>query len=170
MFSNDQSFLSGIQSPVQGEHIVAMVHEHWMRYVFATFIYLCMTIVSFVILFLSQVIADQWMWISHIVFLLSFILILFTNHGYFLFILGESMSQVVVTNHRIIYIHDDLFLHHEMLEFSFSRLKMVESRQHGILQNILNYGELKFDTGPAIPFICHPNRVARDIQQAMGRV
>ncbi len=151
------------------EKIVAVVQEHWIRYVFPLCIYLFLLAISGVLLFLAEVIAHHWMWFSHAVFLLSFSLLLFIHHGFFLYLLGESMSQVVITNRRIIYFHDELFLRHEMLEFNFNRLKMVESRQHGFLQNILHYGELKFDTGPSVPYVWHPNRVAKDIQQAMGR-
>ena len=111
------------------------------------------------------------MWISHIAFIPAVLLMLVAHHWFFVMVLSEVADCIIVTDKRLIQLKIRLLQHDAMVEVSFEKMKMVEASKVGLLQNILNYGTLHFEGAKAaIKLVPHPNSVARDIEQAMGRM
>lgn len=77
------------------------------------------------------------------------------------------MEDVIITNHRFIYLESNLWSMDEMQEISLREIKGVEAKKHGLLQNIFRYGRISFDTGGTdmnartFNLIPHPDRKAR---------
>lgn len=154
--------------PPPEETLVRAVGQHWVKYVFPTFVYLILLTVSVLLFVLAGVAAHHYMWLSHLTFVAALLLFLLSHHWFFLVILSESMAHIIVTNRRVILMRDRLMMHEQMMEYSYDKMKMVEADKYGFLQSILQYGSLQFGSGSGIPLVPHPNRIAKDIEQAMG--
>jgi hypothetical protein len=156
--------------PKVGEELIRMSSEHWMKYVRPLFVYFLLCGMSLLLFVLAGVTAYHQIWISYATFLAALLVFMFAHHWLFVLVLGESMSHILVTNHRLIRIHESLFRDGEILEVSFDKMKTVEAKTHGLLQSLLRYGTLKFESGAKLSYVPHPGSVARDIEQAMGRL
>ncbi len=154
--------------PKPREKLVRVIDEHWVVYVAPMIVCVLLLISGFLLLTLSQyaVHHSEWMWLTS--FVLGFGLVLGSLHGIFWVVLGETISQIVITNRRVVRFHDVILLREDMMEVSFEKMKTVEASKHGVLQSILNYGTLHFENAAHIEYVPHPNSAVRDIQQAMG--
>lgn len=153
---------------IKGEKLIRIIGQHWIKYIFPVFVYLVLLSVSMLLFILAGTTAHHSMALSHLSFIVALILFLTTHHWFFLFLLCESAAHIIITNRRIVWMHDRLFLDEQMVEYAFDKMKTVGSHKHGILQTILRYGTLQFESGADIPLIPHPNSIAKDIEQAMG--
>ncbi len=151
------------------ERLVSVIHEHWMVYAKPLIICVLLFIVSAVFFTIAVMNASQDQLFRLIFSTFGFLLLLLTLHGFFLILLSESVSQVVITTKRVVRFHDILLYHKEMMEITFDKMKTVEAKKHGILQSLLNYGTLHFEGDKAlVHYVPHPDSVVRDIEQAMG--
>lgn len=151
------------------ERLLAIVNEHWIKYVYPAFLTLLLLSISFLLFTLAGLNAHHAMWLSHTTFLAGLLLLFITNHWFFMRLLGEVTDCIVITDKRSIHFETQLLLHDEMRENSFDRMRTVEAAKEGLLQNILHFGTLRFQGGNDIPLVPHPHRVAKTIKQAMGR-
>jgi len=150
------------------EKLIGIVSQHWIKYLFPVFLYVILLSVSILLFVLAGITAHHTMWLSHTAFIIALLLFLFTHHWFFIMLLCESSSHIVITDHRVVWLHDRLFIDEHMMEYAYEKMKTVEASKHGLLQTILRYGSLKFEGGTGIPLVPHPNRVIKDIEQAMG--
>lgn len=155
-------------APSGGEQVIRVVSEHWIKYVFPSFVYIVLAGVSILLFSLAGLTAHHSMWLSHLAFVSALMLFFFAHHWFFTKLLGESLAHIVVTNRRVVWIHETIFSREHMAEYAFDKMKTVAANKKGILQNVLRYGSIKFESGPDILFVPHPNSLARDIEQAMG--
>ncbi len=154
--------------PNSGEHLVLITDEHWIKYVSPGIVALLLLCISLLLFYFAGLSAHHSMWISHSTFFTGMLLFLFTFHWFFMVLLSEAVDCIIVTNRRLIRLRFRLIFHEDILEVSFEKMKTVDAVKHGILQNILRYGSLVFESKLAtIPLVPHPNRVAGIIQKAM---
>lgn len=154
--------------PANGETLIRILSQHWIKYVFPVFVYCVLFAVSLLLFALAGLTADDAAWLSHLAYIAALALFLVTHHWFFLMLLCESAAHIVVTNHRVVWMHERLFVDEQMREYAFDKMKTVEARKRGVLQTVLRYGTLQFESGLDIPLVPHPNNVAKDIEQAMG--
>ncbi len=152
----------------KGEHVVWITKEHWIKYVRPCFIYALLMGISFLLFSLAQAGNANQVALSYVFFFCAIALILFTHHWFFWLLLGEMQARIIVTNKRVISIHERLFLRDDMIEIAFEKMKTVEAHKTSFVQNLLRYGTLQFETGAKITLVPHPNDAAKKIQQAMG--
>lgn len=156
------------QPSTNGERLITIRSQHWIKYVLPAFVYIVLIAMSILLFVLAGRTAHHSMWLSHLAFVAALILFLGTHHWFFLVLLSESSAHIIVTSHRVIMMQERILLHEEMTEYAFDKMKTVSSHKNGLLQTILRYGSLRFESGPDVRYVPHPNRVARDIEQAMG--
>jgi hypothetical protein len=151
-----------------GEHVIKVTDEHWVKYVAPVLIAIFLFAISFLLFLLAGITAHHYMWLSHTAYVAALLLFLITLHWFFMVLLSESLSKIIITNRRLLRLDYRLIFHEDILEISFEKMKTVDVRKHGLLQNLLHYGTLYFETKLAsVPFIPHPNRIAKIIQEAM---
>lgn len=155
-------------SPASGETIIRVMSEHWIKYVFPVCLYLVLTAVSVLLFLFAGMTAHHQTWLSYAAFIAALLLFLIAHHWFFVKLLSESMTHIVITTRRVIWLRESLFVHERMMEYAFEKMKTVEAGKQGLLQTILRYGTISFEGGAAIPFVPHPNRAVKDIEQAMG--
>jgi predicted neutral ceramidase superfamily lipid hydrolase len=152
------------------ERVLLITDEHWIKYVLPCTVYCFLLSISLLLFFLSlSGVFPPFESLSLIIFLAAFLLFSFAHHWFFLWLLSEAADSIIITNCRSIHFHTHLFFYSDMRENSFDKMRTVEAVKHGFLQNVLNYGTLRFQGGDDISLVPHPQSVARAIEQAMGR-
>lgn len=156
-------------SPLQsGEHIIQIVPQHWIRFVLPSVLYVLLLCVSIGLFLVAGYSYTHSAALMQVAFGAGFVLFLVNHHWFFIFLLSEVSSQMIITNRRVVWMQDHLFVDERMAEYAFEKMKSVEAIKHGILQTVLRYGTLRFEHAPDIPLVPHPNRVAKHIEQAIG--
>lgn len=151
-----------------GEHVVMVTDEHWVKYIVPVVISVFLFGISVLLFLLAGISTHHYMWLSHATYIAALILFLLTQHWFFMVLLSESLDKIIITNTRLMRVQYRLIFHEDILEISFNKMKSVDVRKHGFLQNILHYGTLIFEVNKAtIRLVPHPNRIARIIQEAM---
>ncbi len=152
-----------------GEKLIVCIHDHWIKFVVPVLIYLLLTAASMLIFWLAGVSAHHYVWLTNVAYIAALLLFLMAHHWFFAALLSESNEHIVVTTKRVIHMQTRLFFYEDMNEFAFEKMKTVEARKEGLLQNVLRYGSLVFEKSFVVHLVPHPNRVVRDIEQAMGQ-
>lgn len=151
-----------------GEKLVYVTDEHWIKYITPIAVTVFLLPISILLFFLAGITAHHYMWLSHITFLIALMLFLSTMHWFFMMLLSEALDRIIITNRRLIRMRYKMIFDEDILEISFEKMKTVDVKKHGLMQNLLHYGTLYFETKLAsIPMVPHPNRVAKIIQEAM---
>jgi hypothetical protein len=151
-----------------GERVMSVVGEHWIKYVFPVTMYLLLLSISILLLILAGTATHHYVWLSHTTYFAGLLLFLLTHHWFFMVLLSESLDRILITNRRLIRLQYRLIFHEDVLEVSFEKMKTVAAKKEGILENILNYGSLLFENNKAtVSLVPHPNRIAQRIQHAM---
>lgn len=156
------------KSPPTGEHLILIMHEHWVKYVRLVLIYVLLLLSSMLFFYLAGLVAFHDGWLAQILLLLALFLFLFNHHWFFMAVLSQAENHVIITNSRVIWIRHRLFFDEEMLEYAFSKMKSVEAKKTTLLQYIFQYGTIKFEAGSPVTYVPHPNAAVRTIEQAMG--
>ena len=151
------------------ERLLRITPEHWIKYVTPAFIYISLMICSLLLFILSESMKTHVDVLPQWAFFGALVVFLFAHHWFFFLLMGETENHIVVTSKRVIHIRERLFFEDEVFQVSFDKMKTVEAKKEGILQNILQYGSLWFEgTKAVIRRVPHPGSVAREIEQAMG--
>lgn len=150
------------------ERLVLVTDEHWIKYVRPIAVAVLLIAISIALFVAAGVTAYSAPVVAEVLFIAALILLLFTHHWLFMVLLSEDLDRIVITNHRLIRFHYYLIFSEDSLEVSFDKMKTVDARKQGILQNLFHYGTLYFETKLAsIPLVPHPNTVSRIIQETM---
>lgn len=155
-------------TPSSPERLVRVVQEHWMKYMLPLTVYVLLMAISILLFFFAGLSVHHYMWLSHVTFFVALMLMLVSHHWFFAVLLSENLGAIIITDHRVIHVEIKLFVEERMHEFSFEKMKFVQAKKEGILQNLLRYGTIVFEKGGPIPLVPHPNGVARDIERLMG--
>lgn len=151
-----------------GEHLVVITDEHWIKFVGPVLLFVLLLGVSLLLFYFAGLSAHHTMWLSHGTLLIAMFVFLMTHHWFFMVLLSEAMDRIIVTNRRLFRMKYRLLFTEDILEISFEKMKTVDATKTGILQNLLRYGTLSFETKLAsISLIPHPNKLAQIIQKAM---
>lgn len=158
-------------TPEASEELIMAISTHWIKYVMPTVIFIIIMSSSITFFILASVIARQSAFIAILVLFTGMILMYLVLHWYFHKLLSEAMEDIIITTKRVIWIREALFQIDEMRQIPLKNIQGVETQKHGIVQTILHYGSLWFDTGGTITtdenaimtLVPHPNNVAKEI-------
>ncbi len=151
------------------ERLLRSAHRHWMKYVAAIMIYvllLCLAMSMFVLSASLRATAPE---LALMILFVTLIAMTAVLHWFFHFVLSENVTDVILTNKRIVRLTRSLWFVDTMDEIVLPRIKMVEVKKKGILRRLLNYGDLWFDTGGGqrIAFMPAPKAWAEEIERNM---
>lgn len=151
------------------ERLICVSREHWIKYVFPTFLWLSLSGVAIFFFYLSAFTDRYPAEVSIPMLLISFGFFWCVHHWFFWFLLAESESRIIITSKRVLHIRSGLLWDEETIEIAFEKMKTVEMHKTTFLQSILNYGTLQFEPFK-IQRVPHPGTMARLIQQSMGMI
>lgn len=177
---DDRTFLQGLEKywvKAQGqkflgtsnERLIRISGEHWIKYVFPTFLWIALSSVSIFFFYFSAFTNRYPAEVSLPMLLISFGFFWCVHHWYFWLLLAESESRIIITSKRVLHIRTGLLWDEETVEIAFDKMKTVEVHKTTLLQSILNYGTLQFEPFK-IKRVPHPGTTLRLIQQSMGMI
>jgi|GEM_PF-2835170 len=160
---------------LENEKLVEAVSTHWMKYVLPFALMLLLVSVAIVVIALPTLFFNQLQVGVYTPFFSGLILLTLIVHWGFHRLLNESMIDVIITNRRVIYLQSSPLINDVMREFHMERMRAVEGRKVGLLQNIFDYGSLSVNTEGSgfheeqsiVQFMPHPNRYSQKIIVAM---
>lgn len=159
---------------VQDEELVKAISTHWIKYVGPTLVSGLFIITGILMLSIAALVKEAASVVSMILLFFGLILTHIATHRLFHKLLSEAMEDIVVTTRRVIWLRKSLFQYDDMHQIPIENIQGVEARKHGVLQTVLGYGTIWFDTGgtetessTTIYQVPHPNRLARDINRLL---
>jgi uncharacterized membrane protein YdbT with pleckstrin-like domain len=151
-------------TPFHDEKLIDAFSTHWIKYVMPVVLFLLLGGSAVLFFFFSGMSSHHSMWLSHGTYLVALLLFSIAHHWFFHKILSEGMDDVIITNKRLIFLDAHLLFRDDMHEVSLDRIRALEARKRGFVQNILRYGSIWFDTGGSeiksgriIPLVPHPH-------------
>lgn len=159
----------------KGEQLIEYFSTHWIKYVAPTLIVIGISGGAGLLLWLAESASRASPAIAFTAFLISLCIGSIALHWYFHRLLSEAMIDVIITSKRLLFLQSNLWLNDDMHEVALERIRAVEAHKHGIVQNLLRYGELWFDTGGSdiesgrlIQLVPHPHTKAKRIMQLLN--
>lgn len=150
------------------EIIMYRFDDHWTRFVRSAVAYLL--IILALAGFGAFILWGDFMDSSIFLLVMGTALIVAT-HAYFVFLFGEALEVTYLTQYRLVHFEQTLFTQNDVIEVSFDTTKNVIGTKRGILQNLLDYGNVTFTTtGTTIDYVPRPDHVAELIQEFTGRL
>jgi hypothetical protein len=157
--------------PVIGsdERLLRAAHSHWMKKVVPVVVYVLLLVFGAVLFFVAATARLASPDLARVLLLATLVSLTVVHHWFFHFLLSENVTDVILTNKRILRLTRSLWFVDTMDEIVLVKIKMVEVQKRGILRRLLNYGDLWFDTGGGqhIPFIPAPKVWAQDVERNM---
>jgi hypothetical protein len=128
-----------------GEEVIAALHDHWIVMFIPLIIYISGWILFLFLFYLVWIIKAASISLGLIMLLLAFLVLFITHHLFFLFLIKHLLSILVVTNKRLIRFSFSPFLQDDISYIEMDQIGEIDKKKHGILQNILNYGEVSIN-------------------------
>ena len=152
------------------ERLLSISSEHWIKYVFPSILYILLSGLCLLPLYLAMVTPAAAPALFQFLVLIGLLLLFCVHHWFFWFLLAESQACIIVTSKRVVYLHSGLLWNEEMIEVAYEKMKTVEAHKKTLLQSILNFGTLQFEPIVKIHRVPHPGTLARQIEQTMGMI
>ncbi len=151
------------------ETMVRSAHRHWMKRLPAAGAYALLLLLCIAVLATGMALHGASMRVSEGVMLAGLLAAVLVQHWFFHFLLSENVTDIILTNKRILFLTRKLWFVDTADEIVLAKIKMVEAQKRGILCRVLDYGNLWFDTGGgrSIAFLPSPKEWARDIERHM---
>lgn len=150
------------------EIVIKRFDDHWTRFVRSALGYL---LVLSVLGALGALIMAGDLMDTPLLLITMGTALLVATHAYFVFLFGEALEVTYITQYRLVHFEQTLFTQNDVIEVSFDTTKNVIGTKRGILQNLLDYGNLTFTTtGTTIDYVPKPDRVAELIQELTSRI
>jgi hypothetical protein len=143
----------------KGERLLLETRHHWMKYMFPAVVYALLLFVGGSIFVFGPSIFASSPAVGRMLSLATLIVVLAAHHWFFHLMLSENVTDILLTNKRIILLAHRLWLSHTRDQLVIDRIKMVEVHRRGLLRNLFNYGDLSclFDVSAGKTFFFLPN-------------
>lgn len=160
---------SPVPAVVKGELLHRETRHHWMKRAPAFCIYILLMVAGLsAFWFLSP--ASDGVSLSFLLPLLGGIVIV--QHWFFYIMLGESSTELILTNKRVLYLYHRLWIADEMDELAIMNIKLVKVHKNGLIRQIFDYGELSclfdIDAGKTFPYVPSPGTWAVEIEKMIN--
>jgi hypothetical protein len=109
-------------------------------------------------------------WLSTVFHIAPFISMVIVHHWFFHAMLSENVTDIILTNKRLLYLARRLFVLNIMDEVLLHKIEKVEVRKRNIIQYLFNYGDLWIFTGGPqviIPYVASPQAWAGQIERLL---
>lgn len=121
---------------------------HWIRYVQPAAVCIILGAIGVVFAVLASMAVPEALLLAQFLYGVGTLLLLFAYHKFFHTFLSEKLRCILLTNKRVIYFDNHLFLAENEHEIPLRRITDVSIEKIGLMSNLLNYGTLCFDASP----------------------
>jgi len=127
------------------EEVIALLQEHWVTMVGPFFIYLLGWLFFFFFFFIAGLLKTVSLIAGFFVLIFAFCILLVGHHFFFLYLIEYLVSSLIITNKRLIEIRFFPFFLDDVSYIEINQIHEIDKIKHGLLQNLLNYGEVCFN-------------------------
>lgn len=159
---------------LEGEELYDAAATHWMKYVRPGFVMATMLGSASLLFLLPAMLVDEVEVGAYLPFFTSLTALTVTAHWGFQRLLDESLAYIVITSRRVILLTSSPLWNDVIREYHMQRIRAVEGKKEGFVQNIFAYGTLNIDTeggdfqkAEAMHFIPNPSDKAQIIIAAI---
>jgi hypothetical protein len=145
-----------------------MTNQHWVTYIVPVMIAIIIAIAGIGFYMLAGYTSGHEMWISHGSLIAGLLCVLLAHHWIFHRILSKIADVIIVTNERVIDMQVRLLFNEAIFEVQLSKVQSVTAAKRNIIAALLNYGDIEFKPSGKLQYIPYPQRIAREIEKAMG--
>lgn len=151
----------------ENEEVLTVFDTHWIKYCVPIIVWIALMVCSVLLLISAGGGVFTGTLLQKVLFASGFLLGTVSIHWFFHRVMSVSMEDIVITKQRFIYLESSLWSLEESHEINLSQVKAVDSKKRGVLQNVLRYGSVSFDTGGSdmnrriFDRIPHPDRKVR---------
>ncbi len=153
----------------EGEQVVLAVNDHWVAIFRQIFGYLTVLALFILVVIFAGWINGYSQDSAKAIVLIAIALFALLNHWFFLHVIQWDLSNWFVTTHRIIEFDNKPFIKSDMRFVKISEIHEVEKRKHGLVRNILDYGDVIINVA-AVPepmvlrYVTQPSKFVHLIQ------
>lgn len=126
----------------QSEDVILTIQEHWIWLLRPVFFLLLGGIIGFVFSLAGQLFAPTSELFQFLFYFLAFVVLTISIHFFFILILQWVISNIIITDKRIVEIKYAPFVIDDINHIEMTKINDVEKTKHGVLKNLLNYGEV----------------------------
>lgn len=128
----------------EDEKLIVALQDHWVTMVIPVLVFLMGMGLSAVIAVSAVGLFDAPLF-RGIALLFSLGVGLIFTHWLFIYALEHEVSAWIVTSKRLILFQFLPYVRHDVSFVSISEMHEIDKRKHGLLQNLLNYGDVKIE-------------------------
>lgn len=127
----------------ENEDILTFINEHWIVFLSPVSLYLVGNALGIFLAWLGIFSVGLYELTGLILSFIALLVLLVTQHWFFMALISLELSGWAVTSERIIDFSFLPYVRHDMLYINIRDINEIEKRQHGILRNILHYGDVE---------------------------
>ena len=141
--------------------VIVYFHDHWITLVSAILGYVIGVMAFFILLFVANVFQPEDTY-SDVFWFIAVVVLFIIHHRLFIVLIYWELSSWVITTELVIDFENSLFVKNDVIYINIHEIHEIEKKKHGLLSNILDYGEVYINV-PATPYpiICrdipHPD-------------
>lgn len=161
---------SSVPVITKGEKILRTARHHWMKYVLPMCVYLLFFPLCIVLIVMAPALGSVTPELGLTLLMASLVAVVLVQHWFFHAMLSENVTDMMLTDKRILLLSHRLWLADGMDEIILNRIKMVEVDKHGFVRRLFDYGDLWFDVGGGrtLPYISSPHAWAGHVERVMN--
>lgn len=153
----------------QSEEVILTVQDHWVILIRPCMFFILGGTTFFLVHHIGQFITAGSELPQLLLYLFSYIVLLISIHSFFVLLLQWLISNIIVTNKRIISIQYLPFAIDDINHIPIEKINEIKKIKHGILKNILNYGEVHISIAEnpneiTLSYIAKPSKFANLIE------
>lgn len=126
----------------QSEEVILTIQDHWILLLRPLMFLILGGTTFFLSHHTGQFLTPNAELAQLLLYLFSYIVLLVSTHFFFILLFQRLISNIVITNKRIIEIQYLPFAVDDINHIPISKISEIKKVKHGIFRNIFNYGEV----------------------------
>lgn len=151
------------------EDVILSIQDHWIILVKPVFLIISGAVLFFAMTYLAVLLKPSSAILGLVSLFLGLLFLGLCIHFFFIFLLHWEISALVFTTKRIIDLRFFPYVEDDVVHTEIDTINEIEKRKRGIVQNLLNYGDVIVivpGKSGSVEFhnVPHPGRVANFIE------
>lgn len=124
------------------EEVILSLKDHWIVLLKPAIFLIFGVILTSLIFGIGTITAPASEELKWLLYMIAYTILLVSVHFFFILLFSWMISNIIVTNKRLIEIKYRSFVMDDINHAEMSKINEVEKIKHGLWKNILNYGDI----------------------------